>query len=203
MQEKKINRAFDLGTWLGRRQAFSIVAGNCSAADAQCLRNIRGNKLYRALGINWDSFCRQHAGISRSLADKIIRQLEEFGAGYFTLAAVTGVTPRDYRLIAGAVSEQGVAHEGETISIVPENAPRLTAAIDDLRQQAAPPEPPAAQSADLAQSIQKAERMLRMALKELERLHATPLDVGHRLRLQAVLGNGMETLRLYALSVQV
>jgi hypothetical protein len=43
-------------------------------------------------------------------ADRIIRHLEKFGAGYFALAAVTGVTPQDYRLIAGAVSEQGVAH---------------------------------------------------------------------------------------------
>ena len=203
MQEKTIDRAFDLGTWLGRRQAFNIVAGRCSAADAQCLRNIRENKLYRALGINWESFCRQHAGLSRSLADKIIRQLEEFGAGYFALAAVTGVTPQDYRLIAGAVSEQGVAHKGETISIVPENAPRLTAAINDLRRQADPTEVVASQSAPLEQSFQKAQRSLKIALKELERLHSTPLDAVHRLRLQSVLGSGIETLRLYALSIQV
>jgi hypothetical protein len=197
MQDKKIDGAFDLGTWLGRRQAFSLVAGRCSAADAQCLQNIRDNKLYRALGMNWEEFCRQHAGVRRSMADRIIRHLEEFGAGYFALAAVTGVTPEDYRLIAGAVSEQGVAHGGETIPILPENAPRLTAAIQDLRRQAEPSEPAA------GPSIQKAERLLRTALKELERLHTTPLEMGDRLRLQSVLGSGIDTLRSYASSVRM
>jgi hypothetical protein len=196
MQEKKIDRAFDLGTWLGRRQAFSIVAGRCSAADAQCLQNIRENKLYRALGMNWEKFCRQHAGVSRPTADRIIRQLEEFGAGYFALAAVTGVTPPEYRLIAGAVSEQGVSHGGETIPILPENAPRLTAAIEDLRRHAETPAPVA------EQSIQKAERLLRTALKAFEHLHATPLELGDRLRLQSVLGSGIDTLRSYADSVR-
>ena len=44
------------------------------------------------------------------------------------------------RLIAGAVSAQGEAHAGETISIVPENASQLTTAIKVLRQHAEPQE---------------------------------------------------------------
>ena len=122
------------------------------------MQTIRENKLYHALGINWEGLCRQHAVVSRSLADKIIRRLEEFGAGYFALAVITGVTLRDYHLIGGAVSEQGVVHAGETIPILPENAPKLTAAIDDMRQEADPSAPVAAQSAEMEQSIQKAER---------------------------------------------
>ncbi|HUI80868.1 MAG TPA: hypothetical protein VLY24_23240 [Bryobacteraceae bacterium] len=39
------SQAFDLGTWLGRKQAFGLMAGKCSAADAECLRNIREQKL--------------------------------------------------------------------------------------------------------------------------------------------------------------
>jgi hypothetical protein len=90
MQEKKIDRAFDLGTWLGRRQAFSVVAGRCSAADAQC-----------------------------------------------------------------------VAHSGETIPIVPENASRLTAAIQDLCRQAETAEPAA------GPSIQKAIKVCSVSRRRM------------------------------------
>ena len=199
MQEKKLDTAFDLGTWLGRRQAFSIVAGRCSAADAQCLHDIREKKQYRALGMNWETFCKQHVGISRSMADKVIRQLEEFGNSYFMLAAATGVTPNEYRSISSAVSEQGLLHAGETISIVPENAPRLSAAIQKIRQQVEYPEP----STPLNQSFDKAERLLRLALVELQRLQASPLQMRDRLRLQTLLGSWMDRLRLYAGSLQI
>lgn len=37
----KMGDAFDLGTWLGRKQGFAALAGRCSAADAECLRTIR------------------------------------------------------------------------------------------------------------------------------------------------------------------
>ena len=77
MENDGMESAVDLGTWLGRRQAFAAVAGRCSAADAECLRTIREKKLYRACGLNWEEFCRQRAGISRSLADQMVRQLVE------------------------------------------------------------------------------------------------------------------------------
>jgi hypothetical protein len=37
MENDGMESAVDLGTWLGRRQAFAAVAGRCSAADAECL----------------------------------------------------------------------------------------------------------------------------------------------------------------------
>ena len=134
MHEKEIDAAFELRLWLGRRQVFRVMGGRCTAADALCLQTIRDNQLYRVLNMTWEEFCRKLVGVSRPVADRILRHFEEFGTGYFELAAVTGVTPQDYRLIAGAVSEQGVAHAGETIPILPENAPRLIAAIKDLHQ---------------------------------------------------------------------
>jgi hypothetical protein len=56
--EIKIDESFDLGTWLGRKQAFAAVAGRCSAAYAECLRTIRQKKLYRARGVTWRSSVR-------------------------------------------------------------------------------------------------------------------------------------------------
>jgi hypothetical protein len=34
MIETKTENAFQLGNWLGRKQAFAALAGRCSAADA-------------------------------------------------------------------------------------------------------------------------------------------------------------------------
>ena len=52
----------EAGTWIGRHQAFGLMASQYSAADAECLRQIRDNKHYRALGLTWEEFCSRHAG---------------------------------------------------------------------------------------------------------------------------------------------
>src|SRR5215471_21117510 len=70
-----------LGTWVGRRPAFSMVAGSCSAADAKCLQTIR--KENRALGLTWEQLCKEQLGISRSTADQIIRDFGRVRRGLF------------------------------------------------------------------------------------------------------------------------
>jgi hypothetical protein len=131
----------DVGIWLGRKQAFSAVAGRCSAADAECLRKIHENKAYRSLGLTWDQFCKEKVGITRPVVDKVIRQLEEFGPAFFQLASILRITADEYRLIAGSMAEDSVVYEGETIAINVENISRLAQAVDALRSQAAPPAP--------------------------------------------------------------
>ena len=66
---ERIHHTLGLGTWLGRRQAFSVIVGKCSAADAECLRMLRKEKQYRYLGLNWEQFCKKHLGIARAVAD--------------------------------------------------------------------------------------------------------------------------------------
>jgi len=139
MESKSIEEAVGLGTWLGRKQAFGAMAGRCSAADAECLRQMREQKQYLALGMNWEKFCKEKIGMSRAAADRVIRQLEEFGPKYFELAAVTRIAPEQYRQIAPAVTDRGVVCGGDTIEISAENAPRLAEAIESLSQPAAAP----------------------------------------------------------------
>jgi len=196
------SQAFDLGTWLGRKQAFGLMAGKCSAADAECLRNIREQKLYRSLHLNWSQFCRQHAGISRPIADKIIHQLEEFGPAFFQLAGVLRITPEEYRLIAASVTEEGVLSDGERIPITVENGARLTRAVDALRSQAALPaaETPAA---DTRRAIARVETKLRSALAELARLQTSQLDAEERARLQSAAGSARDRLNQILLSSRV
>ena len=46
-QSTTIDEAFDVGIWVGRKQAFALVAGRCLAADAEILFEIREKKLFR------------------------------------------------------------------------------------------------------------------------------------------------------------
>jgi hypothetical protein len=48
-----IDEAFDVGTWVGRKQAFALAAGRCSAADAEILFEIREQKLFRTVEPTW------------------------------------------------------------------------------------------------------------------------------------------------------
>ena len=120
IEVRKTEELFEIGAFTGRRQAFAALAGTCSAADAECLRRIREAKMYKALGLTWEGFCRERAGVSRVTADKLIRRLEEFGPGFFQLAQVTGITEPDYRRIAGSIRKEGLAFQGEVIPIQPE-----------------------------------------------------------------------------------
>ena len=73
------DEAFDLGTWVGRKQAFALVAGRCSAADAEILFEIREKKLFQIMDPNWEEFCANRLGFTRGYADRMIRQFKELG----------------------------------------------------------------------------------------------------------------------------
>lgn len=136
-QSENAREQFDAGRWLGRREAFDLMASKCSAADAECLRTLRDQKKYKELGISWEEFCTQHAGISRAYADRIIQLLNEFGPAYFHLSRRAPVSPDTYRRIAASVGKQGLEFNGETIAFTAENSRRLLEAVNALRQQPA------------------------------------------------------------------
>jgi hypothetical protein len=123
---------FALGEWIGRRQAYSLVAGTCSAADAKCLAEIREGKQYRRLGLTWEEFCKQRIGMHRTNVDQIIRQFTEFGATYFTLHQITGITADEYRAIRGAIADGSLRYCDDVIPIEAEHAPRLLEAVREL-----------------------------------------------------------------------
>jgi hypothetical protein len=123
----------DLGTWLGRHQAFGLIASKCSAADAACLREIRDNKHYKALGLNWDEFCSRHAGVDRRTADRIVERLEEFGEAYFNLSQLMPLQPSGYRELASYITGNIIELDGQKIPITPEHAPQIVEAVRELR----------------------------------------------------------------------
>jgi len=126
-------KLLELGTWLGRHQAFGLIARKCSAADAECLREIRDNKYYKAIGLTWEEFCSQHAGVDRKTADRIVERLEEFGEAYFNLSQVIPIQPASYRLLSSNVTGNTIELDGQKIPITPEHAPRIIEAVRELR----------------------------------------------------------------------
>jgi hypothetical protein len=133
----------DLGTVLGRTQAFGLVAGRCSTAQAACLREIRDQKLYKRRCANWNQFCREHLHMARNQVNHLIDLLNEFGPDYFELSQLTRVSPETYRAILPALHDKSLHFDGEAIALIPANAARISAAVTQLRKAAAtePPKP--------------------------------------------------------------
>jgi hypothetical protein len=142
-------KQIDLGSWIGLQQAFAVVTGSCSAARAQCLKQVRDSKMLDSLGLTWDEFCKDYAGISRQHADHLIQQYAEFGDAYFRLSEIARVSSRTYRQIASQVDGETIEIEGQTLALTPANAGRIRAAIQSLRQRARPAASASRPTADL------------------------------------------------------
>ena len=182
---------FDLGEMLGQRHAFNMVAGRCSAADANCLRRIRDEKLYLHRSPTWDEFCPKHLGLSKSHANRIIRWLDELGPDYFELAQLTRITPKQFRAIAPAVRGNKIHVNGEVVALIPENSEKVAAALEELRRAAAPePGTPLALQDRLIRLEHRFDRAV-ADLGELAR-SATPDEAP---QLAAVVENTLDALR--------
>jgi hypothetical protein len=142
---ENLSQSVDLGAWLGRGQAFAAVANQCSAVQADCLRNIRESKSYAALGVTWDDFCKDYVGLTSRRVDAVIRNLEDFGYTYFRLADIIRISPEQYRQLAPHIRDEAIDIDGRPVPITPENAARIRAAILHRRAEfhsAAPATPP-------------------------------------------------------------
>ena len=124
----------DLGVVLGQTQAFGLVAGKCSAAQAAGLKRLREEKLYRRFARSWEEFCPTHLNMCRKEADRTISLLDEFGPDYFDISALTRISPETYRAIAPAVKDGALHFKGEAIPLKPENSRKVSAAVSELRQ---------------------------------------------------------------------
>jgi hypothetical protein len=130
--KKQASAAVDLGRWLGRREAFSMVAGRCSAAEAESLRRIRDDKLYLGCSRTWDEFCERELGASRRNINRVISYLEEFGPQYFQVVQLTRISPQQYRAIASHIDEGAVNLNGEVVALLPENQQKISEAVKAL-----------------------------------------------------------------------
>lgn len=194
-----IDDAFDIGTWVGRRQAFALVAGRCSAADAEILLNIREKKLFRTIEQTWEDFCVKRLGMSRGYVDRIIRQFKSLGPNFFRLNCFTRITPAEYRMIAPAVTHDGLNYGGKVVALEPENAPKLAEAVETLRdaiQEDASTDP-------VEQVLGKIEKAMITAATQLERLQTMPLTEERQMRLIIAVQLCADQLELFQVAAKV
>jgi hypothetical protein len=192
-----INDAFDVGTWMGRRQAFALVAGRCLAADAEILSEIREKKLFRTVEQNWEDFCAKRLGMNRSYVDRVIRQFKELGPNFSKLNCFTRIKAAEYRAIAAAVTDDGLSYGGEVIALESENAPKLAEAVEAFRRDSIA-ETDQADPAD--QAFTKAEKAMKSAVSEFQRLQAMHLDDEGRTKLLSALESSRNRLDVILLS---
>jgi hypothetical protein len=147
--------------------------------------------------MSWEEFCTKHAGMTRRYADHVIRQLEELGPNFFRLSEVVRIAPETYRLISGAVKDEGLEYQGETIAITPENSEKIHAAVEALREKTAPRQAPAPGLRPIPiddQSISRVNRKLDGVLEELRRMTEVELTMATKLKLFAVARSGIRRL---------
>jgi hypothetical protein len=166
-----IDPGVDFGRILGQRRAFAAVAGRCSAAHAQLLRRIRDEKLYLPIAPSWRAFCGAHLAITRRHADRLIALLNRFGPIYFEISELIGLSPRQYLAIEPALREQGIVVNGEAISLIPENTPKVLEAVGELLRESRRHKPPARQPVTLRERVIDVTNRCRQLVNELVALY--------------------------------
>jgi hypothetical protein len=196
-QSNTTHDAFRIGTWLGRKQAFGLVAGRCAVAEIECLLEVYESKMYQAVEPTFEAYCKNHLGISSRTAMRLMQQYQKQGPELAKLNSFTRIRPSEYRLFAASLSEEGLVHNGETIPLEPENRPQLAQAVDAIRRESAgDPEPldPA------AKAFAKAEKAMQSAVAEFTRLQDMKLDEEGRLKLLITVESGRKQLDLICMS---
>jgi hypothetical protein len=172
----------EFGMMIGQRQTFSLVAGKCTAAEADCMKKTRDRKLYRGFAKNWEECCTLHFGMSRANAERLIGLLEEFGPAYFEVSQLTRISPETFRAMAPSIHDQALHHNGEAIALLPENATRVASVVATYRK-AAPAPRPRTMDARLDALEQHCNRLL----GEFEELSGAWRDTPGRMMLGAIL----------------
>jgi hypothetical protein len=131
--EQISNQFIELGAWLGRGQAFGVVANGSTAAQAECLRQIHESGTYKQTGLTWEDFCQEYVGLPRQRVDELIKNLEEFGKTFFELSNIVRISPEAYRRVASKIKDQSIQIGSELVPIIPENAARIRRAVNQAR----------------------------------------------------------------------
>jgi len=129
-----LNDVLDLGLVIGQNQAFGLIAGRCSAAQAETLRRLREEEKYKRVSPRWRDFCAQYLKINGKEADRIIQYFEEFGSQFFEVSQLTRISPETYREIAPSIQDGKLHLDGEAIELIEGNAAKVSAAVDRFRR---------------------------------------------------------------------
>jgi hypothetical protein len=168
---------------MGRREAFGIVAGRCSAAEVESLRQIRDGKTYRELDCTWSDFCTRYLHVSRRSVDRAIGYLDEFGPAFFHVSMLAHISPKDYRSIAPHVTDRGVEIDDNVVALLTENSDRVSAAVAELLKRI--------ECDDSTPSAPQFEQVLKRCQTTAEMVEAlpSPLDRVQKIELAAAVNS--------------
>ena len=152
MEIPETPQSTDLTLFAGRDQALTLIAGTCSAAQAQYLKEVRESGAAAQAGLTWDDYCDAYVGRSRAQVNRLIRQLEQFGPAYFHFCQIAPLSARTFHRLKLATHISGNRFEvyGKSFEISPTNGRAIRDAIKALRAEsqqqepALPQEPPPA-----------------------------------------------------------
>jgi len=205
--DQNVSECIEFGVWVGRGQAFGVVANQCSADQAECLRKIRDSGSYKQLGLTWDEFCGEYTGLSRQRVDAVIANLEEFGAAYFRLSEIVRISPEAYRQLAAQAAVKGETIEiaGERIAIAPENAGRLRRAVLRMRSElqkarvevCPSPNPPCP-----VPNLGNLTSRLDLCLEEISRVTDYPLEAQDETALRGLIRHAGERMKRISRSIR-
>ncbi len=169
------------------------AAIDCTASQAEWLARQRDRKCYKNRGQDWDEFCREEIGIRGPDATRITDAQKEFGSSFFELAAFAPVTADEFRAVAPKVKDNTLTVDGEAIALRPENADKIGAAIEKLRQPNRPTSKvkrPNVMDVRLI-TVEQLSRQLRAEFRKLASPKGLAVD---RLKLAAILRTTLDAL---------
>lgn len=151
----------DLGAAVGHCQAFGMMAGRCTAAQAAALKRLRDSRAYHQWEPLWRDFCRRYLHMSGARADNIIRAYEQFGDAFFEILQYARISPVSYRALQPYLKDGALEIEGERIEFTPANSDRIRNAVDTVRARKPKAPPPQVDVADqLWEFRDRAERLI-------------------------------------------
>ena len=184
--DQNVTKALEFGAWLGRGQAFAMVANLSLAAQAECLRNIRDSESYKSVCDTWEQFCTQFVGASRRHVDQIIHNLEEFGAAYFRLSEIVKISPEAYRQLNPRIEGEQIEIGGETFALTPENAGNIRRAIQRMRAELLKASTQTQAPKPAEPSLRNLTSRLDLCFEEISRLADRPLEPSEEAELRGL-----------------
>jgi len=144
-----------LGQILGQHQSFALVAGRCTAAQAESLLHMREGRLYLRFAPSWKEFCPRFLHISYSQADRIIRLWQLHGPAIFELRQLIRISPEAFNAVEPFIKENALHFNDEAIELDPQNSQKIARAVDELRRTTPPKEKPVLTVRDRLKSLEK------------------------------------------------
>lgn len=202
--DQNVVQAVEIGTWIGRGQAFGLVANMSLAAQAQCLRTIRESGSYKTLGLTWEQFCVERVGLSRRCVDQLIENLDEFGETYFRLSEIVRISPESYRQIAPQIAEgsETIDIDGEAVAIAPANAGRIRRAVKQMRAELQKAHAEAQVQRHSAPNLANLTSRLDLCLEEISRVTDYPLQADEESALRGLISHASRRLNRISQSIQ-